>query len=59
MHLIFFQTLEEVNDFYIKVYKIGKGLDVSNQTLPSDKLNLSPSEKKSLISFLNSLESAP
>ena len=50
-----FNTLEEVLDFYNEGGAEGLGLKINNQTLPADKLNLSDTEIKQLIAFLNSL----
>ncbi|ASW73827.1 cytochrome C peroxidase [Chryseobacterium piperi] len=50
-----FHTLEEVLDFYNEGGGEGLGLKMNNQTLPSDKLNLTPIEIKQIIAFLNSL----
>lgn len=50
-----FNTLEEVMDFYNEGGGEGLGLQVKNQTLASDKLNLSQTEIKQIIAFLNSL----
>ncbi len=50
-----FNTLEEVLDFYNEGGGEGLGLKVKNQTLAFDKLNLTPTEIKQIIAFLNSL----
>lgn len=50
-----FNTLEEVLDFYNEGGAEGLGLKINNQTLPADKLNLSETEIKQIIAFLNSL----
>jgi len=50
-----FNTLEEVMDFYNEGGGEGLGLQVKNQTLASDKLNLTQTEIKQIIAFLNSL----
>ncbi|MEY8759957.1 cytochrome-c peroxidase [Chryseobacterium tongliaoense] len=50
-----FSTLEEVLDFYNEGGGEGAGLKMNNQTLPPDKLNLTPTEIKQVIAFLNSL----
>jgi cytochrome c peroxidase len=55
MHNGAFETLEEVVEFYDRGGGAGLGLDVPNQTLPPDKLNLTKAEKKSLLTFLNTL----
>ncbi|QBJ85074.1 cytochrome-c peroxidase [Chryseobacterium gleum] len=50
-----FNTLEEVLDFYNEGGGEGLGLKMKNQTLASDKLNLTEAEKKQIIAFLNAL----
>ncbi|ASK28990.1 cytochrome-c peroxidase [Chryseobacterium sp. T16E-39] len=50
-----FSTLEEVLDFYNEGGGEGLGLKMNNQTLPADKLNLTPVEIKQIIAFLNTL----
>ncbi|MCU7616434.1 cytochrome-c peroxidase [Chryseobacterium sp. PBS4-4] len=50
-----FNTLEEVLDFYNEGGAEGLGLKINNQTLPADKLNLTDTEIKQIIAFLNSL----
>jgi cytochrome c peroxidase len=55
MHNGVYTTLEEVIDFYVRGGGIGLGLEVDNQTLPSDRLNLSDKEKQDIIAFLKSL----
>lgn len=55
MHNGIFKTLEDVIEFYDLGGGAGIGLDVPNQTLPSDKLNLSESEKSNIIAFLKTL----
>ncbi|MDH6253562.1 cytochrome c peroxidase [Chryseobacterium sp. H1D6B] len=50
-----FNTLEEVLDFYNEGGGEGMGLKMKNQTLPPDKLNLTQTEIKQIITFLNSL----
>lgn len=55
MHNGVFRTLEEVVEFYNSGGGAGHGLDVPNQTLASDSLGLSATEKKHLISFMKSL----
>ncbi|WP_447641456.1 MULTISPECIES: cytochrome-c peroxidase [Chitinophagaceae] len=57
MHNGALATLEDVMDFYNEGGGIGKGLHVPNQTLSSDKLNLTPKEIKDIIAFMNALES--
>lgn len=50
-----FNTLEEVMDFYNEGGGEGLGIKVKNQTLAPDKLNLTQTEIKQIIAFLNSL----
>ncbi|KIC63086.1 cytochrome-c peroxidase [Chryseobacterium taiwanense] len=50
-----FNTLEEVLDFYNEGGGEGLGLKMKNQTLAPDKLNLTQTEMKQIIAFLNSL----
>ncbi len=56
MHNGVYRTLEEVIEFYDAGGGTGKGLQVSNQTLPGDSLHLSATEKQSLLAFLRSLD---
>lgn len=55
MHNGVFSTLQQVIDFYDGGGGAGRGLPAENQTLSSDSLRLTPTEKKKLISFINSL----
>ena len=55
MHNGQFQTLDQVLDFYNQGGGLGLGLDVPNQTLPPDKLHLSPQELSDLKAFLVAL----
>ncbi len=55
MHNGVFKTLEEVIDFYNEGGGRGLGFSLENQTLPEDKLNLTPKEKKQLIAFMKTL----
>lgn len=55
MHNGVYKTLEEVIDFYEEGGGAGLGFNLENQTLPTDKLNLSDSEKKQLIAFMKTL----
>jgi cytochrome c peroxidase len=57
MHNGSLKTLEEVIDFYNAGGGTGKGFSIPNQTLPSDSLGLSASEKLALMRFLKSLSS--
>lgn len=58
MHNGVFKTLEEVVTFYNEGGGEGNGIAVENQTLPSDKLNLSLAEQKSLVAFMKTLSDA-
>lgn len=58
MHNGVYQTLEQVLDFYNKGGGAGLGLSVPNQTLPEDRLNLSPTEQQAIIAFIKSLNDA-
>lgn len=55
MHNGVYNTLEEVVDFYDLGGANGLGIILENQTLPTDRLNLTPSEKKALIAFMKTL----
>lgn len=55
MHNGVFQTLEQVIDLYDAGGGVGKKLNVPNQTLSSDSLKLTKTEKTQLISFIHSL----
>ncbi len=55
MHNGVFKTLEEVIDFYNEGGGRGLGFSLENQTLPEDKLKLTPQEKKQLIAFMKTL----
>jgi cytochrome c peroxidase len=55
MHNGLFKTLEEVIEFYDHGGGAGMGLDIANQTLSSDRLNLSKQEKSDLIDFMHTL----
>jgi cytochrome c peroxidase len=56
MHNGVFRDLRQVIDFYDAGGGAGRGLQVDNQTLSSDSLRLSSSEKMKLIMFLRSLD---
>ncbi len=58
MHNGAFNSLDDVMEFYNSGGGAGLGIAVSNQTLPADKLNLTSSEKKLIIAFLNTLTDA-
>ncbi|UQD57632.1 cytochrome-c peroxidase [Flavobacterium sp. K5-23] len=55
MHNGVFKTLEEVIDFYNEAGGEGLGFKLDNQTLPTDKLNLTSLEKKQLTVFMRTL----
>lgn len=55
MHNGTFNTLAEVIDFYNNGGGAGRGLTVSNQTLSSDSLQLTSTEKQQLIAFMQTL----
>jgi cytochrome c peroxidase len=55
MHNGVFKTLEEVVDFYDGGGGNGLGFNLPNQTLPTDKLNLTAIETKQLIAFMRTL----
>ncbi len=55
MHNGVFNTLEQVVDFYDAGGGVGKGLKLNNQTLDSDSLKLSATEKYQLVAFIKSL----
>lgn len=57
MHNGVFTTLNQVVDFYNKGGGTGLGLKLDNQTLPFDKLNLSPKECDEVVAFIKSLDS--
>lgn len=57
MHNGVFTTLEQVMDFYNKGGGTGLGIKIDNQTLPFDKLNLSPKESRNIVAFIKSLDS--
>ena len=55
MHNGVFTTLEQLINFYAVGGGAGKKLPITNQTLPSDSLKLTATEKKELIHFIRSL----
>jgi cytochrome c peroxidase len=55
MHNGVFNTLEQVIDFYDKGGGAGLGIAPAHQTLPREKLQLTPVEKKALVAFIRSL----
>ena len=57
MHNGVFTTLEQVLDFYDRGGGVGLGMHIDNQTLPFDKLNLTPRERDNIIAFIHTLDS--
>ncbi len=55
MHNGVYRTLEEVVEFYDKGGGIGLGIPLEQQTLSSDKLQLTPGEKAALVAFIGAL----
>lgn len=55
MHNGVFTNLTEVIEFYNNGGGVGRGLTVSNQTLSSDSLHLTPLEIKKIVIFIESL----
>ena len=55
MHNGAYANLHEVMEFYNSGGGAGLGLDVPNQTLPSESLNLTEQEKEDIIAFMHSL----
>lgn len=55
MHNGVFTTLEQVIDFYDTGGGAGRKLNVPNQTLSSDSLHLTQTEKNNLVAFMKSL----
>jgi cytochrome c peroxidase len=56
MHNGVYETLEEVIEFYNRGGGNGLGFELPNQTLPDDKLRLTPTEKRALVAFMRALE---
>lgn len=56
MHNGIYKTLDEVIDFYDRGGGSGMGLKVPNQTLATERLNLTVKEKKELVSFIRALD---
>ena len=56
MHNGSFSTMEKVIEFYNKGGGNGLGLNIKNQTLSAMPLNLTPNEKKDIISFIGALK---
>jgi cytochrome c peroxidase len=57
MHNGAFNTLDEVVDFYNRGGGAGMGIRVPNQTLATDQLHLTKTEKAELVAFMKSLDS--
>jgi len=55
MHNGAYRTLESVVDFYNRGGGAGIGIDLPNQTLPSDSLGLSATEQRALVAFMRAL----
>jgi cytochrome c peroxidase len=55
MHNGVYKTLEQVMDFYNRGGGAGIGIDLPNQTLPSDSLNLTIGEQEKVIEFIQAL----
>lgn len=55
MHNGVYKTLDEVMNFYDRGGGAAMGLDVPNQTLPTDRLGLSADEKRAVIAFMETL----
>ena len=55
MHNGVYNSLNEVVDFYNRGGGSGVGIHLENQTLPTDKLNLSETEINNLIAFIKTL----
>ncbi len=55
MHNGVYRTLDQVVEFYNKGGGNGLGFNLDNQTLPFDKLNLTESEKRALVAFMEAL----
>lgn len=55
MHNGSFETLEEVLTFYNEGGGAGLGIEITNQTLSSEKLNLTEKEMEDIITFLKTL----
>lgn len=57
MHNGVYETLDQVMEFYNNAGGVGLGMNLSNQTLPEEKLQLTEKEIKDVIAFMESLES--
>lgn len=59
MHNGVYNTLEEVIDFYDRGGGAGLGFRLAHQTLPPDRLHLTPEEKQDLVLFIKALTDIP
>jgi cytochrome c peroxidase len=57
MHNGVYTTLEQVMEFYNNAGAVGLGIDLPNQTLPTDSLGLTAEEQNDIIAFMKSLDS--
>jgi cytochrome c peroxidase len=55
MHNGVYRTLGQVVDFYDRGGGAGIGIDLPNQTLAADRLELTRTERRELIAFLQTL----
>ncbi len=55
MHNGVYTTLDEVIDFYNRGGSAGIGINLRNQTLPTDALQLDAAEKQALVAFIHAL----
>ncbi len=55
MHNGVFKTLDDVISFYNDGGGAGRGIYLNNQTLPTEKLNLTKKEMKDIVAFINTL----
>ncbi len=58
MHNGVYLTLDQIMEFYNNGGGIGLGMNLSNQTLSEESLHLTEKEKKDIIAFMESLDSA-
>ncbi|WP_295126287.1 cytochrome c peroxidase [uncultured Chitinophaga sp.] len=59
MHNGIYSTLDEVMEFYNNGGGAGLGINLKNQTLPTDSLHLTNEEKQDVIAFLKTLSDEP
>jgi cytochrome c peroxidase len=59
MHNGAYKTIESIIDFYDHGGALGLGVDLPNQTLPSEKLHLTRQDKRDLEAFMGSLTDLP